>query len=610
MALMSTRQQEALNRAQMFYRYSDTHSTTKSLRDQIQESFKFYDGHQWDLADLRTLSLRGQKPITNNKINAMINALSGVEIQTRFRIAYRSQSFKPEDEMLAKALTHYTYFIQEQQKMPYKASNKWRDMLICGIGWGNLLKDKHKGYIYEYINPWNVLFDPDDLSPQFTDSKFVCRKRWMDIEEAKRRWKKFSNSFQYMNNNMQFGAGMQSGELLDRMSSDSSNYFYNSGGGARVLIVEVQWREPRKAYCGHDKAGNYFETFDEDSAIEMAGGRKNLEINPDAMQIMRVLFCDNVLLEYAPLEPSLPNLNDFSYIPCVLMRDFTDGSPYGLVKIMKDPQREINSRHTKALFLDGSKSIIADSNVFNAKDIERLRAEAKRPDSVFVKAPGSELIIQPNTPFAESQMRFVDKSEQQLQMVSGLFNDFLGAPSNAQSGVAIKERQIQSVRNHIFAFDNLKLMKQREGEFLLNLIQGAGDENVLTQILDKDERESIILNLVREVNGEKVIFNDVRTFPLSLYVEEVPDYDSSFDEQRANFDALLNNPNAGLLFRSGALLTRYGIREGYKVADEIKQAQMENQQMEAEAQMAAQGGMPQASPEAMVAQEAMQPPAM
>ena len=41
--------------------------------------------------------------------------------------------------------------------------------------------------------------------------------------------------------------------------------------------------------------------------------------------------------------------------------------------------------------------------------------------------------------------------------------------------------------------------------------------------MTEQERERIILNLVREIDGKKKIFNDIRTLPISLYIEEVPD---------------------------------------------------------------------------------------
>jgi hypothetical protein len=601
----SKKREEALALAQKYARYSDTHPSTLSFRLKCKEAFDMYDGNQWHPQDLETLKERGQRPLTNNYINNMINAASGIEIQTKFRSAVRSFHHDEESFKKAKALTSFLYYIQETEKIPYKQSLKARDAFTCGIGWSNTFKEKKGGYKYQYVHPWNMLPDPDDLSPQYTNSAFVGCKRYMSIPHIKRYWPDSSKEITELETffNESYGYGNQSAELLDRQSTGFSDIFYASPGGNRLLIVEVQWKETKNSYCGIDDQGNYFETFNQEEAEELAESKKKITINKNASQIMRAVFCDNILLEYAPLEPRIPNLQDFSYIPIVLMREFVSGMPYGLVKLMTDPQREINSRHTKALFLDGSKSIIADGDMMNGRDIEKLRKEAKRADSVFLKPSGTDLKIMPNNPLGESQMRMLEKSEQQIQMVSGIFKDLLGSPSNAQSGIAIERRQVQSIKNHIYAFDSIKLMKQRETEFLLQLIKSSGEENIaFSNILDEEEREYFILNLVKEdMHGNKVMFNDVRTLPVSVYVEEVPDYASSFEERRDNFSKLLSNPSAPLIMRSGMLMKdMLGFRDGDKIAEEIKNAQKEIDQENTQKQQGVQ--QPENNPETLAQQ--------
>jgi hypothetical protein len=183
---LSPKQSDALEKARQFVQYADKHPMMAVWRQKALEDFGFYDGtKQWPAHVLADLRERGQTPITVNKVKNLINYLSGVEIQTRFRVAFRSHSGRVEDDRLAKAITHLSYAIQEQQDMPYKASLKFRDMLITGIGWSNLYKDPATSEIrYEYVNPLNVLFDPDDLSPGLETMSFVARLRWLPLYKA------------------------------------------------------------------------------------------------------------------------------------------------------------------------------------------------------------------------------------------------------------------------------------------------------------------------------------------------------------------------------------------------------------------------------------------
>src|SRR3990167_7729187 len=123
----------------------------------------------------------------------------------------------------------------------------------------------------------------------------------------------------------------------------------------------------------------------------------------------------------------------------------------------------------------------------------------------------------------------------------------------------------------------------------------GNDENVAVQILTPEEKETMILNLVRTINGKKTILNNVRTLPLSLYIEEVPDYKSTFEEQKATFEALLSNAHAHWMMLSPELLRRLGVRDPEKIATEMRQALQEKSQMEQNVA----GRNPQGSPQQM-----------
>ena len=125
---------------------------------------------------------------------------------------------------------------------------------------------------------------------------------------------------------------------------------------------------------------------------------------------------------------------------------------------------------------------------------------------------------------------------------------------------------------------------------LLNLIQGGGDEYIQSQIMTPEEQQAVTLNMVREVGGKKVVFNDVRTLPLSIYVEEVPDFESSVEEKRASLEALLGNGNAQWIMQSPRIMKLLGFRDWEEIASEMQQVNQQQIQME----QAAKGGMPPA----------------
>jgi hypothetical protein len=585
---LSSSRQKALNTAQEFFRIANLHPSAAQFREKCINDYGFYDGTgQWEALDLRVLRERGQLPITVNICKGFIDNLSGVEIQSRYRTACRNDSHNPQDDSLAEALTHLLFTIQEQQEIPYKGSLKFRDSLICGMGWSHLCRED--GVIfYDYVNPFNMIPDPDDLTPQYTAMKYVCRKRWMRPDHVRARWPQaakdldFSGDFGYSQGMGSPGLespGLASPELMDREALYTDLNLGNSTNRSRVLVVEVQYKVSCKVYKGFDVQGRSFETFTLETAESLAGSEQDLE-ETSGERIMRTLFLGNTLLEHAPLEATFPDQKDFSYIPIVFQRRFKTGVPYGLLESMKDIQRDCNVRITKSVYAINSARVIFEGNPMPGRDIETIRKELKTADSVILLPKDSKFQVSSNAQLGEEQLKIVDLYLNLIQRVTGIYDEMLGIQTNATSGVAQHIRQVNSVRNNVFAFDNFSQMKKREARFLLNMIQAGGEMNLAVEFLDPKERESLILNLTRIIDGKPVIFNDIRSLPVSLYIEEVPDYQSSFAEQKATFESLLSNAHAQWLMLSPELLRRLGVRNPESIANEMQAALEQKTMME------------------------------
>jgi hypothetical protein len=577
---LSASRQKALTTAQEYFRAANLHPSAVEFRNKCINDYGFYDGTgQWQNADLQKLQERNQLPITVNICKGFIDNLSGVEIQSRYRTACRNDSHNQADDKLAEALTHLLFYIQEHEELPYKGSLKFRDSLICGIGWSYLYKEDGEIF-YDYVHPFNIIPDPDDLTPQYTAMKYVCRKRWMDPRMVKARWPKTANGIE-VNQDSNYYDGLFSPELMDRNSSYTDYSNYNGTNQNRVLVVEVQYKVPHKVYQGLDQQGRSFKTFKLETAEELVTSAKDKDIEEShGERIMRTLFLDNILLEHAPLDATFPDQHDFSYIPIVFQRRFKTGVAYGLLESMKDIQRDCNVRVTKSVYAINSARVIFEGNPMPGSDIEKIRQELKAIDSVIVLPKDSKFQISSNAQMGEEQIKIVELYLNLMQRVTGIYDEMLGVQTNATSGIAQNIRQVNSVRNNVFAFDNFSQMKKREARFILALIQASQAMNLAVEILSPPEREVMILNLVREINGKPVVFNDIRTLPISLYIEEVPDYQSSFAEQKATFESLLSNAHAQWLMTSPDLMRRLGIRDPETIASEMQQAMQQKTMME------------------------------
>jgi hypothetical protein len=590
---LSESRYKALQRAQNFWKRGDTHPSMQEWRKEAIEAFGFYDGSgQWRSQDLAVLRSRDQFAMTINLIQGKIDSLSGAEIQSRIRSACKNQSGDPNLDFLAMSLSHFLFFVQEHERMPAKDSIKFRDMLVCGIGWSNIYQEGGKIY-YENIHPYNMIPDMDDLSPDFSDMKFVGRKRWLSPDMVKLTWPKASSYINFNAESFLENQAVYSPEIMDRSSISTDYNDYPNADNTRILVCEIQSKEPKKAYSGLDKNGFYFETFDEEKAEELANSPSDME-EIDSNRIISTMFIGDCLLQTGPLDPDLPSRKDCNYTPCVWKRRFNDGVPYGLLDSMKDVQRDVNVRQTKGIYQLNSSRMIITGELNPGQDPTQISQQLKASDSVIILPGDTKYDLHNNADLSEGQLKMYDKYDIMLQRITGIFDDFQGKQTNTTSGVALKQRQMASIRNNVFAFDNFSEMKQREAKIILSMIQGGGYENLLSQIVGEEESQAIILNMTREVNGKKYVFNDVRTLPVSLYIEEIPDFSSSTEEDKFILQEIMANPMAHIILTSPDLLKMFGVRDYQKISKHFQQLMgAQNGQMSAPSQLPAGEGMPQ-----------------
>lgn len=588
MKLTESRQKALTDAQQRFDAMGSNLLFLKARQEQI-DSFNFRDGiGQYHPEIIDILHARGQAPIVVNKVKSLINQATGMEINTRGNIAFKAQTNSEEEELLTKGMSHFGFAVQKDQHYAYKGSLRANDVLTCGIGWTKTEQYK-KRIIYNYINPLNVIYDANDLSPQLENMTGVGHMRWFPPEQLKAMYPKFAKKIDEMCTEGFVDYGNYSSEFFNRTSA-LMPLTYNMGGnganGSPIQVNELYHKERARYYCGYDERGYYFETFDEEHAEKLADRKSDIE-EEWGSRIMRTVFCNDMLFDYGPLLPSLPDEQDFPLVPCVWSRRSSDGVPVGLLEEVKDLQRELNYRKLKEIMSLNSVRARIDVNAVQGMSAEDIRAELSRPDGIlFTTGPGQVDVIQ-NIDISNAMIKAAERIDYEFQQVTGIYRDSLGDTSNADSGIAIRRRQIASAKNLASGFDSFQYAKEREGKLLMKLMQGGGLENILVNIvLDNDEKETFVMNLVREEDGK--ILNDIRTMPADIYVEITPDYDSSLDEQREMFMQVMANQQAPLLLQNPYLAKLIAGRDAKKMSDAM--ASLNQQQNQQQAAMS--GGAP------------------
>lgn len=580
---LSESREKALSEAKIQLNTMGGNPLYQRWRSSAIESFNFYDGiGQYTPAALRKLGIRKQDAIVINKVKSMINQAAGMEINTRGNIAYASQSNREDAEQLAKAMTHFAFAVQKDQNYSYKGSLRCRDALVCGLGWSRTVYQKNQ-FFYDYINPLNIIYDADNFSPQLENNRGLIYMHWMSPCDVKAEWQKHEKLIDNISSEDFDNSGNFTAEYFNRSSPDISMSNVGSSG-TTLQVNECFKREKCNFYKGIDKNGYYFQTFDEEYAEKLADKKSDIE-EEAGTRIMRTVFTNDILLEYGPLSPNLPNQKDFPLVPAVWLRRTCDGIPVGWLEDLKDIQRLTNYTKVKQVMSLNSARARIDSNAVSGMSAEEVMEQVQDPSGILFTTGNGPVEIIPNIDISAAMDRASERLDYELQQVSGMYSDSMGDTTNAQSGIAIKRRQIASSKNLAFGFDSFTFVKEREGKLLLDLMQGCALENVLVNIvLDDDEKETFIMNMVRESDGK--ILNDVRTIPADVYIEIVPDYDSSTQERQEILKELLQNPIAPTLLQNKPLLKEY---IGSRNVDKIAEAAQQIQQQQNEQQLAMKG---------------------
>lgn len=581
-----TKRQLALEKAINIFRYLNNHQCISKWRKLALENYGFYDGSgQWEEEARRKLEARKQPVITVNKIKSRVDRLTGMEIQARTRIQYRSHlASNQQHQFLANAISKYALYLQEFSDAPKKDTWKFTDGLITGIGWSNLFIDPLTNVLnYEYVNPFNVLWDVDDLSLDLSDMRYVCRVRWYPIELAKTIWHKNSSYFDSMYTDTENDA---IAGYNDELAARNSNFITTnndgiSNNGNKVLIVEVQYKERKKYYYGTDKNNFEIKTFNEEEALNFLDEK---EIKEDyGEQTVRVLFSGNELLEYSPLHPNIPNQHTFTYLPFINGRRYSDSLPDPWIDVMKDLQREINHRRAKLVANLNSKRIFVSPQAFpGAKEAEILYKLQESTINVLNGNLKENILIDNDVGLSPGQFNILETSERQFEDVGAMYSEMMGKESGVKTGIGIQSLQSAAARAQTTKIDDFRYSKKQVGRQLLTLIQGHWGDILNSGILSNEEQQLLVSIAAKKdkKNGLELV-NDIRTIPLDIYVEQSPDYESSLDENRAMLQSILATPNAPFLLQSVKFLEVLGIRNAEELAKEmqaVSQRQSQQQQ--------------------------------
>lgn len=491
------------------------HPTWVNFAGNARRDFEFREGKQWTSNQITEIESRGQAPIVENEIAPIIERLIGQYKSQKTKATFRGRNLG-DDEKTAEVLQDLNLHAKQQSDYEFEEGDMFEDANVCGFGVMEVKVELDDlGEASVAINNEDALnFFPDPYSRKYDwniDGMHQSRAKWVSLDEAQKLHPNKSKELQGFVN-------------LDPVNNSASNFkkdnFFDDKT-QRIRLVE-QW------YKVVDKRemALFSNTKVEDITDMPARKRKKLVKDNNAKVITRVrtrikmgVFVGrHVLLESkdSPYDHGL-----FPFVPYFIRRK-KDGEPYSMVRLLIDPQTEVNKRRSKALHLLSMNQAVFESGA--VKDIDKTRKEMNRPDGMVEYSRTHKFEMVKNIEVANTQIALLGESKVAISRISGVPDESLARNTEIRSGIGLQRKQQQANITSLPIFANL-----RRSRFMIDRLifgiqkQFYTEEKVLSVTDDLGKAKSFTLT-------QKQI-DIIKEEKFDLTQEEMPDTTTIQDEQ-------------------------------------------------------------------------------
>ena len=502
----------------------------------------YYDGNQLDTGTLAEMEERGIAPLITNLIAPTIDAVLGMEAKGRTDWKVADDSDDDEAEDLADALNIKLHEAERISHVDRAVSDAYAGQIKTGCHFVEVSREfdpfKPK-YRVKAVHRREIWWDWQAKEPDLSDARYLVRKRWFDKDLVLMMFPKHA---QVINNSIS-GWDDWSFELTE----DTQDTFLARHWGIEQnsSIEDQEWLDSElDRVCLHEC---WYRKWSRGQVLRLPN---DTVIEFDKKNPRHIAAVENGIIKP---QPSILNKlrlswwvgphkvgdmktpyshNHFPYVPFFGKREDRTGVPYGLIRPMKSPQDEVNTRKQKMMWLLSAKQVIADEDAVHDHNI--AASEISRPDA-YIKLNKARLnktatAFQVKTEHELSRQQFevMVEAKSEIQEAGGVYQQMLGnnSDSGASSGVAIDSLVEQGAITLAKINDNYRYSRMMVGDLLLSLVKDdMGVMPVQITLGRGTERERVVnLNEMKQnpETGAMYRTNDISRTKAVVVLEDVP----------------------------------------------------------------------------------------
>lgn len=460
----------------------------KEWRTDKEEYGKFYDGDQLSDEEKKAMEDRGQPAVVINRIKPKLDSIFGIQnalqVDTK---AYPAGNREVEAEFISEELRH----IEDDSDFDNEESLAFQDQCIDGRAWYKLFKefdgldgvDRIKHVSNEKIVLDRYCSEEDRRTGDLKTAKRIHETIWVDLEDAMEMFPRHKDALQMAIDYPDIMTPI----LADKLKEYNPDQYAQMGGEQlpaeqmqdidifidkklkRIRLVTTYYRKPKVKRFLKSSAGTVEVTKETDAQVKKMMDELEGAVTWDetTYSINSCTFAWNEILEEKKDIRPYDKQGKFPLImiPGYVSRD-RKHKPYGIVKQLIDPQKEVNKRRSKMLHLLNVNQTWYEDGAFD--DPKRARKEMAKPDGMIGFKPQFKVERVTHEVLATSQYQLLQESKSEVDQ-AGVNREIEGS-SSANSGKEFQLRQQAAMQSIRMLFANLRAARKRIGYYLLDEI--------------------------------------------------------------------------------------------------------------------------------------------
>ena len=454
--------------------FSDAITPWSAWKETAYSDRSYYEGRQWSPQETTELERLGQPVITVNHLWSKINSLVGMMLQQQPTIKCLPRG--KADAVLASVATSVIRYVFDINQLNSILTEVATDMLTTGVGWTEVRISpflNQDPITIEYVPFDEVIWDPLSRRTDFSDSRFLFRARWVERDLVERYYPQARNAIK----SLELGASLP----LPPTIADQSLWL--SSTRDLVFTLECQYKDFSEVQVIWDglQAERYIPDLHEELIQQGLVETKIMTIPV----VRRAIIVAGRLIHDEPLPYAFQG---FTLVPFVAHRTTAAGThsglPLSLVSIVKDIQDEINKRRSKTLHYLQSKRVIAPEGAIPNPD--EFMEELRRPDALLTvpRAFIDQIRIEDDLSLGAQHFTLMQEAVNEMSLITGIYPDFLGQPTNARTGAALRVRILQSQNSVQRFFSAIERGIKNIAERVLALAKQHYTQERISQIID------------------------------------------------------------------------------------------------------------------------------